>query len=413
MKHFPAFVFILALLVLGAAGDAPGVLISYQQDAAGRLVSASYGGDSRSAFAYDKNSNLLSRANSADQRPALAATFNGLVTNNAAQSAVNTGPITLKMLGTGGFTGKVTLGGVAYNFTGIFALDGSTAPIQIAGKPPLGAATLTLSLDVAGGTQLVTGNLTAGLVVSNVVLGRAGFDTKTTPMPAGFVGKYTAFLIPEDAVATTPQGLGYATVTVTAAAGLTAAGKLADGSTFTHASTLLQSGTQWLFFVPLYANKGHISGQVSFESRPGESDFGAYLTWFKPGGVIGPVYPAGFTTHPALLGSRYVAPAAGQRALVLPNVPLNLFVGISGAALAPPIFTNVTLDAKNLFVIPLPNTPKLKLSLIPTTGLFTGSFLQGAKTRTVGGVLYQELNRGFGMFVGDSESGPVQLDANP
>lgn len=401
---------LLPLLFLACSGTLPAAILSYQRDAAGRLITAGFDGDIRLDLAYDKHSNLVSRTRSVDARPALAGNFVGIISNNT-PAAGNVGPISLKMLPNGSFTGKLTLAGVPHSFGGSFAANGSSPAIVITRKPPLANLTLTLSLDVLTGMRQVSGNLTDGGFLSNVVLGRAGYDTKTVLMPAGLAGKYTAVFLPEDTNPIHPQGIGYATLSITASAGLTAAGKLADGSTFTHSSTLLQDAT-WLFFVPLYKNAGHISGPVQFQTIPGDSDFGSYLTWFKPA-TTGLVYPAAFTTHPSMVGSRYLAPAASVRALDLDALALNALFSAEGGGLVTPLSIPLTLDAKNLFVVPLPNAPKLKLTLTSTTGLFTGSFVDGTATRQVGGVLVQKQNVGAGFFMGATQSGPVEIEENP
>jgi YD repeat-containing protein len=258
------------------------VKVSYNYDAAGRLTAANYNGTSHTAYVYDKNGSLLSRTNTTNVIPSLAGTYNGILSNGTPE-ITNIGPITLKVVSNGSFTGKLTLGGTSYSFKGTFNADGTLvdAPIVITRKLPLNNLSLTLALDVTNGTGQITGSVTDTVFTSAIQIDRAGYNTKDKLLPAGLIGKYTALFLPTEMTAGIPQGDGYATVSVNNSGAIMLAGKLANNVGITQSSSF--AGTNlWPLFVGLHANKGFLSGLVTFDTDPGMSDFDAYMTWVKP-----------------------------------------------------------------------------------------------------------------------------------
>lgn len=403
---------VITTLLWLAAPAAEAARISYSYDAAGRMTAVSYDGASRTAYGYDKNGSLLSRVDSVTPAlappPHLAAVYNGLITH-ATPGAVNTGIITLKLLANGSYSGKLTVGNVTVPFKGSFAADGSSALIPITGKPPL--TSLQLQLDVLGGVASVTGTLSTTGFDSDVAMSPAIYNAKSNPLPAGLIGKYTALFMPTENAPGIPQGDGYALVTVKNTGGVSLAGKLADNSKITHSSLLVGVNT-WPLFVSLNKKAGFISGQVLFATDPGVSDFGGDVDWLKPA-TSGLFHPDEFDTVLDFAGARYLPPLKGQSALLLASAAPNTVFTASGGGLAvDPLVRGITLDSKNKFVIP-PHASALKLSLASATGLFSGSFKDGAATRAFGGVILQSLNMGSGFFTGATESGLVELEPAP
>ncbi|HRJ09104.1 MAG TPA: hypothetical protein PK490_13735 [Prosthecobacter sp.] len=398
-----------ALILLPLSARA--VKISYAYDAAGRMTAVNYDGASRTAYGYDKNGSLLSRVSTVTPAltppPHLAATFSGLITN-ASPGAANTGVITLKLLANGAYSGKLTVGAVTVSFAGSFAADGGTAVIPITGKPPL--TSLDITLDVLGAVPRITGTLSGTGFNSEVAMEAVLYNSKTFPLPAGLVGAYTAVFLPTENTAGIPQGDGYATVTVKNTGAVSLAGKLADNSKLTHGS-LIHGVNVWQLYIPMHKNAGFLSGRVLFAPDPGYSDFGGFISWVKP--LTAGLHSGEFVTGVDIVGARYRPPLKDQRALGLMNSAPNAVFAASGGGLVTDPFTrNVTLDTKNKFVIPV-DAGALKLTLMPGTGLFTGSFKDGAATRAVGGVILQTLNSGSGFFPGATESGLVELTPAP
>ena len=90
---------------------------------------------------------------------------------------------------------------------------------------------------------------------------------------------------------------------------------------------------------------------------------------------------------------------------------------LSGAmmftASGPPNFTNNFLltTANRFLLLDFPNTKKLAVKVVPSTGLTTGSFYDSAlrKTRKLQGVVLQAQGEVSGFFLGDTNSGELSL----
>ena len=392
---------LLFAVVIAAVLPAHAAVISYGYDNAGRLTRVNYGGFVNTTYKYDANGNLLSRVNSTAPLPLAAARYLGLVTN-ASPSAGNEGLLSMAVDSQGGFSGKLSLGGKSYNFRGSFAADGTAAPIVINRKSPLGPLTLTLSIDLTSGDQQITGTLSDGTFTSQLALNRAVFNKKTNPAPASLVGKFTALFQPTSSAAGTPQGDGFATVSVDAGGRIRMAGQLADGTKIAQGATL--SNGEWPLFVLLYKKSGFLSGVVSFQAVPDTSDFAGDLDWLKP---------AAFTNKLQAIGSRYIAPPKGQRLLNFANTSPNAHVTTTAGNVAPPLDKAVTLTTANKIEVSAFQPERLKLSIKVPTGVMSGSFLDSGKTRKLNGVIFQKQNLGSGFFLGTSESGLFELTEQP
>lgn len=393
-------ILLLAALVLPASAS----VISYNYDAAGRLTGVNYGGTSSTAFAYDKNGSLLSRVNTIAPLPPLAAGYTGLITN-ATPTTANTGTISLKLLPTGAFTGKLVIGGKTLTFKGTFAADGTTPDIVITRKAPLANLTLHLVLDITGGTNSIAGTITDGAFTSQVALDRAAFDKKHNPVPGGIVGSYTVLFQPTSTGAGIPQGHGYGTVKVDAAGAIKLTAALADGAKITQSATLSSAGT-WPFYLLMYKGGGQLAGEITFASDPGTSDFAGALDWRKPA-TTGALYPGAFVTMLDVVGSKYAVPPKGIRVLDFTATASNARVTASATGITT-LNKLVTLEATNKFTVSADAT-KLKLTLTTNTGIFLGSYLDGTATRKFGGVVFQEQNIGGGFVTGSAATGPTVI----
>lgn len=399
-------VFLLACTLAQAAR------LTYRYDGAGRLSAVNYDGESRTAYGYDPNGALVSRVDSvtpdAAPPPHLAGVYQGRLMN-ATPEAANSGSLTLQLLANGSFSGKFIVGGLSVAFKGVFAADGSAAPIVLNGKPPFTG--LTLALDLLAAVPRITGTLAADGFDSDVLAEQALFNAKTNPLPAGWIGKHTALFAATEAGAGIPQGDGYGLVTVKNTGGVTLAGRLADNTAFTHGSLIVGDGT-WPLFVLLYKKAGLLSAQVAFVAAPGISDFSGAATWQKPE-TAGSFHPDAISTELDFYGARYTPPAAGQRVLEVLDVADNLrFSAVGGGLDEDPFERLITLDAKNKLLF-AKDASAFKIGLKTASGLFTGSFKDNGIVRPVAGVLVQSLNRGAGFSAGGSESGAVELVPEP
>lgn len=312
------------------------------------------------------------------------------------------GAFALNMNAFGGFSGKLHIGGVdcaikgnfnnAGNFSGTF---GTKTPVSV-------------TLHFNSSTKQVTGTAVKGALSAAIQSDLAVFS-KAAPLNTG-TGTYT-FLIPPASAATdpvTPHGTGYGAATINAAGVVSLSGVLGDGTKFKTSSTLSKDKT-FPLFVPLYKNKGALSGVIAIEAVDGVSDFDGVLNWFKPV-TSGSFYPAQFATQPTMIGSRYDktlpvnANAAYLSILTSSGSPVLVSSTTSLTSLS-----TVKLGAAPLPPSSLPNPNKLSLTVAPGTGLFSGSFINGTIKTGFSGAIFQKQSMGAGFFLNKTQSGSVLI----
>jgi len=399
---------LFALILWSGQQVATAAVISYNYDAAGRLIGNTYDGSTRLAYQYDRNGNLLARRAANDVIPALAATYNGLV-SPPDPSSLNLGVITLKLLSNGGFSGKYTINGKSTSFRGTFNPDGSANPIDLPG-----GVTLTLTLDVSNGTETATGLLTIAGVDSPVVLSRSAFNAKTNPLPAGLVGKFTLLLgsAGGDPVLI-PQGDGFGVGVITAAGRVRATVRLAENTGFSQSAVLSGNpAATWQFFASLYNRQGFVVGNIGFDGEAGVSDFGGAMSWLKPATTRG-AHQSGFATQLTLIGSKYQPPPRGRQFLSLREGVPNAEISMSGGVLpGGNAQQDLTLNASNKWLVTAPvNINGLKIKTVGGSGLTTGSLRDGAATFRFGGVVFQKQNLISGHVLGPTQSGPMEVNS--
>jgi hypothetical protein len=398
------------------------VTVSFRHDVSGRLISVNYDGTSRSDYTYDKNGSLLSRVSTVTPplapSPLLAGNYSGIIANPDI-NAGHTGIITLKLATGGAFSGKLTVQGVTYGFSGSFLADGSlNGPhVLIDRKDPLLDYQLTLSLDVRGSIPTISGTLTGDVssIVfnSDVALQRDLYNSGGLAIGGGFVGKYTMALLKTSSDAGIPQGTGYATIVVSSKGALTLAGKLANNIAITQGAQIVGMNT-WPLYVSLHASQGFLAGNLLFFSpqAPGLSISGT-LDWLKPD-TPAPLHADAFTTQLDVQGALYLPPPAGRRAMDLNNTSPNaVFTATDGNLTAPPFTRDITIDSSNKVTTPL-DPMSLKLTLSSANGFVSGTMKpEAGVTRTLGGVILQNTSSAAGFFPGSTESGPFTVTPPP
>jgi hypothetical protein len=218
-------------------------------------------------------------------------------------------------------------------------------------------------------------------------------------------------LIPADpAQPDHPQGDGFGTARVADNGTVRVVGKLADGERFAQSAALNKNGS-WPFYVRLYRGKGEIIGDLTFRDDPQVSDFDGTPCWFRPAIAGAKRFASGFSGTVVLIGSSYVPPPAGTRALAFEEAADNGRVAIGDGSADDLIVQVVTLGADNKVAVTRPSTVKLTLKLAVRNGLFRGSFFDVAspRSRSFQGVLFQKQSIASGFFLGDTKSGFVTL----
>jgi|GEM_PF-3859963 len=333
------------------------------------------------------------------------------------------------------FTGSLRVGTFGVPLTGRFGKDG-VAHFGVAGSTsfalpkPGPSLSLTLQLDVSGGSSAITGVLSDGAAPAATILAERAWvvpGAKTVPpLPAGLAGRYTVLLGVTDATrdpATFPGGSGFGMLTVSPAGMVTLTGTLPDGTPVVCTSPLSKNLT-WPLYIPLVAGKGSLSGVVTFRDVAATSDCDALqMDWFKPANTLpGALYPAGWMDglHPQLVGSKFVLPLPAAHQSVLPglsNTPgvANATFAFELGGLADPGFTQgVNINDRNR-VVPIQLGPQRMQATLAPTGLFTGRFLHPVSHQSVvfRGAVLQKQSLGAGYFIGLGAAGGVTLTPLP
>jgi hypothetical protein len=320
--------------------------------------------------------------------------YNGLIQNSAGVAA---GFFSVNVTGNGGFTGRVTWKGVSSGFSGAFNQNGkATVTINRAGSQPL-----TLNLNLAAAEK--NGKLT-GTVAQGTTRGDFGSELRlngTSSDPVEMAGRYTLVLPAAGDAA--PQGNGCAIVNISATGMAKINGWLPDGSAFTQSVPVSENGQIPLFAV-LYGGKGLIAGKATISSTS-TSDMTGTLIWKKPANSSS-YYGEGFSTQRSLIGSRYAAPAAGEKAL---GTASQATVGLESGNIPAPATGTVQVEPAAF----TGNSSGFNANLQVTsdTGFVTGTLLHpetGAST-VARGVVFQKQPGVYGYFLGTNRSGEMTI----
>ena len=321
--------------------------------------------------------------------------YNGLIGLNNAITFTNAGLFNLTLGPDGAFSGKVLLAGGNHVFTGRFSVAGA-AKVHILrpGKPALDAQ---INLDLASKENL-SGTMTDGAFTVPLNADKSVFSTPGNLAP--YAGRYTLNILATNPVA----GDGIGTLTVSTAGAALLSGTLADGSVMSQAVPVSRAGW-WPMYVPLYAGKGMVLSWVQLSTN-GVKSVAGDVVWTK-NPAPGKYYTNGFALGTTLEGGQYVAPPIGatNRALALTNGTVTL----NGGNLITGITNSVVLTNNN--VLRINGTNGLQLTITPSSGLVSGSFIhpQSRVITPIKAVLRQDQTKLHGFFLGPNLSGQIIL----
>ena len=251
----------------------------------------------------------------------------------------------------------------------------------------------------------LTGTLTDGPLRAEMLGDRFAVPGAARKSP--FAGKYTLILSGNGEDAAGAIGDGYGAVTVDVAGMLHLNGALSDGTVISQEVALAPNGV-WAVYIPLYGGKGLLSGWVAFHREP-SSDLAGRLHWLKPGSTVDKKHAEAWTRDLSVLGSSYLPTAVGAGNVDQPRAA----VAFSGGTLPELIANLVTIGDNQKISVVFDGGNKLKLSLAPATGLFSGSFVHPVThaTTVFDGAWLQRLNLGSGYFLDAGRSGHVFFGA--
>lgn len=368
---------------------------------AGQLFSNWTGGivTSGNPLMFAMQSNLALQANFV-ANPFLAARgiYNGLFFDEAAPAHVNAGFVMLNVSEFGAYSGSLMQGTKKYAFSGRLDLDGRATNNVALGKTNI--VTVEFALNLAETLKRFNGRIVASAWQASLLAEQTGF---TAPATAPFAGPYTFNFLGSDLPAE-PAGDGYATASVAATGAATLAGVLADGTKASQKIAVTR-GDLWPVYVSLYSGKGSMFGWLAFSNTPPHHTVQGNLHWTKPALPSSKLYPGGFAFSLGAYGSRYTAPAAGERVLNLTSAVL----AFEGGDLPEPVQCEIELSTDNK--VTNLSTNKLTVTITPATGLFGGSLVHPVTGKAIPfkGALLENANGGGGYFLGTNASGRVQF----
>lgn len=335
----------------------------------------------------------------------LAGTYTGLFHDSVEPDQRSSGFMQLTLASSGTYSAKVMQNGKTHTAAGALAFDGSGHCVfKRSGTNPLIAS---VNLDLTDHTDRIEGVVSEqptnapALWTAALALNRSAFG-RTHPAPQA--GRYTVVILPETNAPASPQGEGYAIVSVSTKGAIACSGSLADGTKFSHGAALAKSG-DWPLYAALYHGKGSLLSAAIIDTNQTNGDIEGTVRWFKQARPTAKVSPGGFTNLTSLLGSRYAAPTASQTLLNMTNGSVEFsFDNVSME------FANqIQLTPQHTFVNQSAN--RLSLSVSKSTGRFSGSVMppSGGQSISFTGALLQRQNLGGGYFLSTNRSGNVIL----
>jgi len=376
--------------------------------------------------------------------------FDGLVRSNTGSAVRNDthGYATFTVTSKGTFTGSLAIAGRTHAITGALLNNGSAvfgttqASTLIINRSAFSLPNLTLSLsiDLAGASNRITGTVTDGTNTSDLVADRAFYST-TNNVPTNYLnvttsaakGFYTIVLPSKAQTGLTTsqftQGDSVGSISISPAGVVTGALIMADGKVATSVtlfSTILTKTNSFPLFGALYPSAasatvttGSISGNITLDDTQATTDLaGTDLLWFRPASVNGSTtYPAGWPAGAKvdLNGAKYNS-VTGTR--VLPDVPntattaiANVDVSFSDGPISTLITKSFNLSTTNVVKF-TPADPWVTVTLTATSGLFGGKITPpGGSAMDYRGVILQKgtTGGGYGFVLGTTECGGVSL----
>jgi hypothetical protein len=333
--------------------------------------------------------------------------YNGLfmVSNSVSAVTEETAGIlgSLVIRTNGIYSGKLWLQGVACPVAGVFDASGNTAEKIAHGRSPVW---LNMALVVSNNPPVITGS----------VLGSNGTVSWSASLMAERAGalpsaEYT-MLIPPDYSNTPPNlspgGFGRLVISNEAALSLNVAsskvkiaGNLADGTSFSQATSVAETGDVPLYARP-YGNDGLLLGWINLNA-PNAGGNG--LAWIHP--ARKGLYAAGFTN--VVTSNLMLSPWSNSIAAIsgLTNLILAGTADESNAALA----TNIELTISNNFKLGgAPDSTPVSGAINPNTGVFTVTIGTGHEKTKGSGVILQSPLQGGGYFLTSTSAQAINIE---
>ena len=266
------------------------------------------------------------------------------------------------------------------------------------------------------GRELIQGTVTWNGATVLAELPRAPYHARLNPVPETVGGAHTMILPALPGWGDTePGGDGWATVNISTSGQIKILGILGDGTRFAESALLSgEAEPSFSLFAQLYRSvpvRGHFGGKMTLRDLP-ESDFDGVMQWRKLAHTRETRYASGFDIEVWALGSRYLAPARGERVLTqLADQEHNAELSLIGptAPEAGIIDRVMSWQASNQLIHYGPE--KLSAKAITKSGSLVGSFLDPATRTRIAftGVAFQKQGLAAGVFLNGPSSGAVRI----
>ncbi len=294
------------------------------------------------------------------------------------------GALLLTFAANGTCTGTLTLEAATYSLTGSLLPDESfRAVIKPKGLPDIViTGTLSTFTPATAADGALVGNVSiSGSSVATFTARRSPWSTKVLA-DASLAGRF--HLITSRPAE--PYGYGYLITTTARTGTASISGKLPDGTGVTWSGVMSATGSLPVF-VRLYttsAIKGSLSGSPVIDG-PSHAVPSAGMKWVRPANFSDKQFTGGFDLDLTVSGPAYVAaPAApgNLRVMGLSASSPNATATYAADGVVTPSTQTFTVNANNSITMPS-NLDGLTLSVVPSTGLWTGSMkATGTTTRT-------------------------------
>jgi alpha-tubulin suppressor-like RCC1 family protein len=304
------------------------------------------------------------------------------------------GSLVLTVSSSASCTGTLTSGAEKHSLSGLWTLASTTAApvfnLTIIRKSPLANLVLDFTIDPLTGK--LTGSIQAGSEQAAVTAWRL------TPN-AALAGWWNAVLQSGGApLSSRPSGAGMTSVKLVTTGQAQWSGRLADGTTITHASGIGPAGELPLHLL-LHSGKGSLQGWTQIGAD--DASWTSTLGWWKATDAGGANYPAGFPIHNLYMtGEKYLRPTSGNL-LGYPEGSGNAQVRLSAGSLITPLTQTFTLTTIQMASMPA-NANAMTFTLTPSTGWFSGSFKSTdapSRAGTFHGIMLPGLQTGLGFFL--------------
>ncbi len=382
------------------ATPAPGEIFVNWTDGTGHVL----GTNTRLTFTMTPNLVLVANFEPNPFLP-LKGTYAGLFADaNADQwSTFNAGLFSATLTDKGGLTAKLQMGGATYPLSGSFSAAGTCSNwIASSAQGPL---SVKLQLDLSG-SQGITGVVGARTWSADLAAYRGRYSlTNRAPESAA---KYTLVIPGAQDPSLEPGGYGFGTLSVDPSGNVNVSVTLGDGNKATQTTVIVGQGQdpdQWPLYLVPTSGQWMVRGWLGFVTNATDQAAVGQVSWVKAPKASDKLYAGGFHFSGGLdVSESPYSSVTGTAALGWTQGELDLTGGNLPSALA----YGVQLGANNKLGGTTNKT--LSLTITSTSGTFLGSVPGPAgKTLSVSGVVLQNQNAGFGLFLGQTQSGSVRM----